>query len=113
MIRKAASVNKRCSPGFQTNQTHADLANTSPGWQWTAGCGADAAPYFRIFNPTRQSERFDGSGQYIRRWVPELRHLPDTVIHEPWEAMDRPHDDPAPMVNHNKPATASWTPSPT
>jgi len=64
----------------------ADLANNAAGWQWTAGTGADASPYFRIFNPFSQGEKFDPKGDYIRRWVPELAGLPDKVIHRPWEA---------------------------
>lgn len=64
----------------------ADLANNSFGWQWVAGCGADAAPYFRIFNPVLQSRKFDPEGKYLRRWLPELRLLPDKHIHAPWEA---------------------------
>ncbi len=64
----------------------ADLANNSASWQWVAGCGADAAPYFRIFNPVTQSEKFDPSGDYIRRYVPELADLPDKYIHKPWMA---------------------------
>jgi len=61
----------------------ADLANNTLGWQWVAGCGADAAPYFRIFNPTTQGRKFDPTGAYIRRYVPELAGLPDQHIHEP------------------------------
>jgi deoxyribodipyrimidine photo-lyase len=64
----------------------ADLANNAAGWQWVAGCGADAAPYFRVFNPVMQGKKFDPSGKYIRRWIPELRALPDGYIHSPWEA---------------------------
>jgi len=64
----------------------ADLANNAAGWQWTAGTGADASPYFRIFNPFSQGEKFDPKGDYIRRWVPELAGLPNKVIHRPWEA---------------------------
>jgi len=64
----------------------ADLANNSAGWQWVAGSGADAAPYFRIFNPMTQSEKFDKKGAYIRKWIPELSDLPDKYIHAPWEA---------------------------
>jgi len=63
----------------------ADLANNAASWQWIAGCGADAAPYFRIFNPVLQSRKFDPEGQYIRRYVPELSGLDDTNIHCPWE----------------------------
>ena len=64
----------------------ADLANNTLGWQWTAGCGADAAPYFRIFNPIAQGQRFDPAGHYVRRWVPELAALPDRSLHAPWTA---------------------------
>ena len=63
----------------------ADLANNSQGWQWTAGTGADAAPYFRVFNPARQGERFDPHGHYVRRWVPELARMPEQALHAPWE----------------------------
>ena len=63
-----------------------DLANNTLGWQWVAGCGADAAPYFRIFNPVLQGEKFDAQGEYVRRWVPELAQLPDKAIHQPWTA---------------------------
>ena len=66
----------------------ADLANNSFGWQWVAGSGADAAPYFRVFNPVRQSQRFDPQGKYLRRWLPELSRLPDKHIHATWEAGD-------------------------
>ena len=62
------------------------LANNTLGWQWVAGCGADAAPYFRIFNPVLQGEKFDRRGRYVRRWVPELAELGDKHIHRPWEA---------------------------
>ena len=62
-----------------------DWAQNNFGWQWTTGCGFDAAPYFRVFNPTEQGKRFDPSGSYVRRWVPELARLPDEWIHEPWQ----------------------------
>ena len=71
---------------FWDTLVDADLANNTLGWQWTAGCGADAAPYFRIFNPVLQSEKFDPDGEYIREWVPELRRLPTPWIHKPWMA---------------------------
>ncbi len=64
----------------------ADLANNSAGWQWVAGCGADAAPYFRIFNPVLQAQKFDAAGIYTRRYVPELAELPDNYLFRPWEA---------------------------
>jgi deoxyribodipyrimidine photo-lyase len=66
----------------------ADLANNSASWQWIAGCGADAAPYFRIFNPVTQGKRFDPDGLYVRHYVPELAELPDKHLHAPWEAPD-------------------------
>ena len=66
----------------------ADLANNAASWQWVAGSGADAAPYFRIFNPITQGEKFDPDGVYVRRWVPELSKLPTTVLHAPWTAPD-------------------------
>ena len=64
----------------------ADLASNSMGWQWAAGCGADAAPYFRVFNPVLQSKKFDPEGNYIRMFVPELKNMPSAWIHEPWDA---------------------------
>ena len=69
---------------FWDTLVDADLANNTLGWQWVAGCGADAAPYFRIFNPVSQSEKFDPTSSYIRHWVPELAELSASVIHEPW-----------------------------
>jgi len=71
---------------FWDTLVDADLASNTQGWQWSAGSGADAAPYFRIFNPVRQGERFDPKGVYVRRWCPELARLPDNLIHQPWEA---------------------------
>ena len=71
---------------FWDTLVDADLANNSCGWQWVAGSGADAAPYFRIFNPITQSKKFDPQGHYIRRWVPELAKLDAKFIHEPWLA---------------------------
>ena len=94
---------------FWDTLVDADLANNTMGWQWTAGCGADAAPFFRIFNPTLQGRRFDPEGDYVRRWVPELARLPARWIHEPWAAPDGEldkagvrlgHDYPAPVVDH-------------
>lgn len=71
---------------FWDTLVDADLANNTLGWQWIAGCGADAAPYFRIFNPVKQGEKFDGYGRYVRQWIPELAQLPAQWIHRPWEA---------------------------
>jgi deoxyribodipyrimidine photo-lyase len=94
---------------FWDTLVDADLANNTLGWQWSAGCGADAAPYFRIFNPVSQSERFDPSGSYIRRWIPELSALDNRWIHRPWEApkellkragIELGRDYPTPIVSH-------------
>lgn len=71
---------------FWDTLVDADLANNTLGWQWTAGCGADAAPFFRIFNPVSQGRKFDPEGNYVRRWVPELARLPGAWIHHPWQA---------------------------
>jgi deoxyribodipyrimidine photo-lyase len=71
---------------FWDTLVDADLAINTASWQWTAGCGADAAPYFRVFNPVLQGERFDPAGIYVRRWCPELARLPDRVVHQPWTA---------------------------
>jgi deoxyribodipyrimidine photo-lyase len=71
---------------FWDTLVDADLANNAQGWQWTAGCGMDAAPYFRIFNPITQGEKFDPQGRYIRTWIPELSHLPDRYLNQPWTA---------------------------
>jgi deoxyribodipyrimidine photo-lyase len=71
---------------FWDTLVDADLANNTLGWQWSAGCGADAAPYFRIFNPVRQGEKFDPAGDYVRRWIPELADVPARWVHKPWEA---------------------------
>ena len=71
---------------FWDTLVDADVANNVCNWQWTAGCGADAAPFFRIFNPTLQGQRFDPDGDYVRRWLPELERLPAKFIHQPWAA---------------------------
>ncbi|MGP4053718.1 cryptochrome/photolyase family protein [Mycobacterium sp. 4D054] len=75
-----------------------DMANNQHGWQWAAGCGTDAAPYFRVFNPTTQGKKFDPSGDYVRRWVPELAGVDD--VHD--LGADRPEDYPAPIVDHGR-----------
>lgn len=79
----------------------ADVASNAASWQWVAGCGADAAPYFRIFNPVLQGEKFDPDGVYVRRWVPELRDLPNDVIHHPWDANFPVKNYPARIVDHS------------
>jgi deoxyribodipyrimidine photo-lyase len=84
-------------------------ANNPGSWQWVAGCGADAAPYFRVFNPVLQGRKFDPDGAYVRRWLPELARLPDRVLHAPWEApalvlreagVHLGETYPAPVVDH-------------
>jgi deoxyribodipyrimidine photo-lyase len=74
---------------FWDTLVDADLANNTLGWQWTAGCGADAAPYFRVFNPLLQGEKFDPDGGYVRKWVPELAKLPNKWLHQPWAAPEQ------------------------
>ena len=81
-------------------------ANNVAGWQWVAGCGADAAPYFRIFNPILQGEKFDPNGEYVKKWVPELLNLPKEFLHKPWElsknikGFELGKSYPKPIVNH-------------
>lgn len=69
---------------FMQHLVDGDLASNNGGWQWSAGVGTDAAPYFRIFNPILQGKKFDPAGKYIKKWVPELRNVPESFIHEPW-----------------------------
>ncbi|HHT0594488.1 TPA: cryptochrome/photolyase family protein [Legionella anisa] len=92
---------------FLDTLVDADLANNSASWQWVAGCGADAAPYFRIFNPVLQSQKFDPNGAYIRHWVPELSCLNNVAIHAPWECANAASiystiNYPKPIINHNE-----------
>lgn len=83
---------------FWDTLVDADLAQNAASWQWVAGCGADAAPYFRIFNPALQGARFDPDGAYVRRFVPELAGVPDRFIHTPWLAPNPPRNYPAPII---------------
>ena len=94
---------------FWDTLVDADLAQNTLGWQWTAGCGADAAPYFRVFNPISQGEKFDPRGDYVRRWCPELAKLSDKWLHQPWSAppeilaragVELGRDYPEPVVSH-------------
>ena len=87
---------------FRDTLVDADLASNSMGWQWTAGCGADAAPFFRVFNPVLQGEKFDKPGDYVTRWVPELKQVPSKFIHKPWELPEQIRaelDYPPPLVD--------------
>lgn len=86
---------------FRDTLVDADLGSNVMGWQWVAGCGADAAPFYRVFNPVLQGEKFDPEGHYVRRWVPELVDVPDRFLHQPWELpeTERPFDYPAPLVD--------------
>ncbi len=94
---------------FWDTLVDADPANNAASWQWIAGCGADAAPYFRIFNPMLQGERYDPEGAYVRRFVPELARLSSKYIHQPWTAPESVLDEagirlgrdyPLPVVDH-------------
>jgi deoxyribodipyrimidine photo-lyase len=101
---------------FENELADADLANNNGGWQWAAGSGADAAPYFRVFNPVLQSRRFDPEGRYIRAFVPELARVPAAKIHEPWTMTEAEQevsrcsigvDYPAPIVDHGRERAAA------
>ena len=102
---------QRGAEWFWDTLVDADLANNTLGWQWAAGCGADAAPYFRIFNPVIQGIKFDPQGEYVRRWIPELAQLPAPWIHKPWESPPLLRNQagvmlgktyPHPMVDHQE-----------
>lgn len=90
---------RRGEEWFWDTLLDADHANNSASWQWVAGCGADAAPYFRIFNPIIQGDRFDPNGDYVRRWVPEIAHLSGKDLYRPWQI--GPAGYPAPLVEHS------------
>ncbi len=101
---------------FWDTLVDADLASNTLGWQWVSGCGADAAPYFRIFNPVTQAERFDPEGNYVRRWLPELARLPARLLHAPWQAdaatlaahgVRLDENYPRPIVDHGAARTAA------
>ncbi|MEI8083457.1 MAG: FAD-binding domain-containing protein, partial [Actinomycetes bacterium] len=88
----------------------ADLASNSQGWQWVAGAGTDAAPYFRVFNPTTQGKKFDPDGSYVRRWIPELRDVPRNHVHEPWlDPHGYDHGYPHRIVDHATERTEALT----
>jgi deoxyribodipyrimidine photo-lyase len=88
---------------FEEQLTDFDPASNSHGWQWTAGCGTDASPYFRVFNPVLQGQKFDPKGAYVRKYVPELGHIEGPKVHEPWELIDGYlHGYPERIVDHSK-----------
>lgn len=100
---------RRGEAWFWDTLVDADLASNAQNWQWVAGSGADASPYFRIFNPVTQGQKFDAQGRYVRRWIPELARVPDKWIHAPWTAPPEVlrdarvrlgHDYPRPIVDH-------------
>jgi deoxyribodipyrimidine photo-lyase len=94
---------------FFEQLTDGDLSQNNTGWQWSAGCGVDAQPYFRVFNPTLQGKKFDAEGDYVRRWIPALSRLPTRYVHCPWAAPAAAlhaagvvlgRDYPRPVVDH-------------
>lgn len=87
---------------FEERLTDFDPASNSHGWQWTAGCGTDASPYYRIFNPILQGYKFDPDGNYVRKYIPELAHIQGSEVHEPWNRIDGYQNGyPAPIVDHS------------
>jgi deoxyribodipyrimidine photo-lyase len=88
---------------FWQHLVDADLANNSASWQWVAGCGVDAAPYFRIFNPITQGEKFDADGQYTKKFVPELAQLPTKYLFQPWTASEKILNNAGVMLGSNYP----------
>ncbi|MFY8238038.1 MAG: FAD-binding domain-containing protein, partial [Ilumatobacteraceae bacterium] len=86
---------------FMKHLVDGDIASNNHGWQWTAGTGTDASPYYRVFNPTTQSAKFDPTGSYLREWIPEIAGLDNASIHEPSSlGLLAPEGYPAPMVDH-------------
>ncbi len=106
-LTKDLLIDWRCGASwFLDTLVDADLANNSASWQWVAGCGVDAAPYFRVFNPILQGEKFDPQGDYIKKWLPELKHVPTQWVHKPWMApqdkigLSLGKEYPQPIVDH-------------
>ena len=85
---------------FEDLLTDFDPASNAHGWQWTAGCGTDASPYYRVFNPILQGYKFDPNGDYVRKYIPELRHIEGADVHEPWNSLNT-NGYPAPIVDHS------------
>ena len=100
LVKDAGIDWRRGEAVFLDHLLDADMAQNNGNWQWVAGVGTDAAPYFRILNPTLQARRFDPGGSYVRHWIPELRDVQDEHVHEPWKAPDPPHGYPAPILDH-------------
>jgi deoxyribodipyrimidine photo-lyase len=93
---------RRGARHFMRHLRDGDLASNQHGWQWIAGTGTDASPYFRVFNPVKQGRDYDADGEYIRRWVPELREVPGKAVHEPWRLTGGPPNGyPRPVVDHD------------
>ncbi len=92
---------QRGAAWFEANLSDFDPASNSHGWQWTAGCGTDASPYYRVFNPVMQGLKFDPNGDFVRRFVPELKHIEGAAVHEPWNLLDGYSGGyPEPIVDH-------------
>jgi deoxyribodipyrimidine photo-lyase len=100
LVKDAGVDWRRGEAVFLDHLLDADTQQNNGNWQWVAGVGTDAAPYFRIFNPTLQAKKFDPDGAFVKRWVPELAGVPDAFIHEPWRAPEPPADYPPPMLDH-------------
>ena len=100
LVKDAGVDWRRGASVFSERLLDADVQQNDGNWQWVAGVGTDAAPYFRIFNPTLQSRKFDPDGAYIRRWIPELADVESAHIHEPWRAPSPPKDYPVPILDH-------------
>jgi deoxyribodipyrimidine photo-lyase len=100
LVKDAGVDWRRGASVFAEHLLDADVQQNEGNWQWVAGVGTDAAPYFRIFNPTLQAKRFDPDGSYVRRWVPELADVPDEHVHEPWRSTQPPRDYPPPILDH-------------
>lgn len=99
---------RRGADWFLDTLVDADLANNSASWQWVAGCGVDAAPYFRIFNPVLQNLKLNPDGMYIRQWLPELSKYEGKSIHAPWEDVSKKiylNKYPQPLINHQEART--------
>jgi len=97
---------------FYRRLVDGDPASNNGGWQWAASTGTDAQPWFRIFNPVSQGEKFDPDGSYVRRFVPELAHCEDDFVHAPWRAEAPPRDYPAPIsmpIGSDRPRRSSMT----